>query len=260
MSRDRVRLGQLPLDPLTFPEALDAIEALARKGEGGSVFTPNVDHFVLAEEDPRFRAAYQAASLSLVDGTPVLWACRLLGLPIQEKVSGSDLTVPLAERAAARGLRLFFLGGAGGVAEKAAAILRSRFPALDVAGMASPSVDMSEAPSAREPIYESIRRTRPDLLLVALGTPKGELFAHEAREAVRPAVVLSVGASLDFIAGTARRAPRLLSTLGLEWLFRLAQEPKRLWRRYLVRDPQFALIVLRALRNRGTRSLESTVR
>src|SRR5450432_2276545 len=107
--RRRVRIGEIQMDPLTLAEAIDAIEGLVRAGRGGTVFTPNVDHFVLAEEDERFRAAYHDTDLSLVDGTPVLWAARALGSPLPEKVSGSDLLVPVVERGARHGWRVFLL-------------------------------------------------------------------------------------------------------------------------------------------------------
>jgi len=248
----RLRLGRLHVDDLTFEGALDAVVRLVEGGQGGTVFTPNVDHVVLAEHDERFRRAYEATRLSLADGMPVVWAARRLGLPGLQKISGSDLVLPLVERVAARGLGVFLCGGAPGVAEEVARRLRARFPALRVVGVASPSIDMAGPAEARQALVAEIRATRPDLVLVALGSPKGELFAHEASPSLAPALVIGVGASFDFIAGTARRAPGWMSAWGLEWLFRLAHEPGRLWRRYLLRDPQFLAILWRTWRAKGT--------
>ncbi len=241
----RYLLGHVPIDPLTRAQALERIAALIDAGQGGCVFTPNVDHVVLAEQQARFRAAYAEASLSLIDGTPVLWACRALGHPAPQKVSGSDLLAPLAERSAERGWRVYLLGTSEAVLAEATRRLQARFARFDVVGCASPLVDMTAPAETRRALFEQAAATRPHLVLVALGTPKGELFAHEAREALRPAVVVGVGASLDFIAGVARRAPPWMSAAGLEWLYRLVHEPRRLWRRYLVRDPQFLLIFAR---------------
>jgi N-acetylglucosaminyldiphosphoundecaprenol N-acetyl-beta-D-mannosaminyltransferase len=244
----RIRLGGLPIDHLTFSQALDAIAAMIAAGEGGSVFTPNVDHVVMAAHDERFRVAYEAASLCLADGMPVLWAARLLGVPLPEKISGSDLVWPLLERAEREQWRVYILGGAPGVGEQAARRLAARFPRIVIAGTDAPRIDMDAPAEARADVLTRVRASRPDLVLVALGAPKQELWIAESAADLRPAVLLGIGAAVDFIAGTARRAPRWVSSAGLEWLYRLAQEPGRLWKRYLLRDPEFLLIVLRELR------------
>ncbi len=250
LPRHRVHLGAIDIDDVTFSEAIDAILALVDRGDGGTVLTPNVDHLVLVEDDPRLREAYEGASLCLVDGTPVLWASRLLGTPLREKVSGSDLVLPLMKRAAERGLRVFFLGGAEGVAERAAERLRAIVPRLRVVGVDATRVELPPGAPLDEALIARVNAARPDLVLVALGCPKQEIFMHAAASALRPAVMLGVGASLDFWAGTAQRSPAWISRVGLEWLYRLAHEPRRLWRRYLVRDPRFLWILLREIRAR----------
>jgi N-acetylglucosaminyldiphosphoundecaprenol N-acetyl-beta-D-mannosaminyltransferase len=242
----RARIGDLEIDALTFEQALAAIEELV--GRGGSVFTPNVDHVVLAEEDPQFRTAYSAASLNLADGMPLIWASRLLGCPLPEKVSGSDLILPLMERAAAKGWRVYLLGAGPGVAEEAARVFRGM--GVEIAGVDAPMLRDPQSAAERAPICEKIREAAPDILLVAFGAPKQELFIHAAGHELGPAVALGVGGSLDFIAGAVKRAPRWMSRVGLEWFYRLLREPRRLWRRYLVRDPKFALVVLRQLTGR----------
>jgi N-acetylglucosaminyldiphosphoundecaprenol N-acetyl-beta-D-mannosaminyltransferase len=244
----RMNIGRVPIDSVTFAEAIDAIDELVARGKGGTVFTPNVDHVVQAEENSRFRDAYEAAALSLVDGMPVLWASRLIGTPLPEKVSGSDLVAPLLERAAVRGWRVFFLGGLPGSAEEARDLLVKRIPGLHVVGVASPMIDVDGSAKSHSAVVDVLRAARPDLVLVALGAPKQELFSHAVAEQMRPAVLVGVGGTLDFIAGKVRRAPPWMSASGLEWLYRLAQEPRRMWRRYLVRDPKFLLIVLREMR------------
>ncbi len=254
-ARARLRLGHVPIDAVTFAGALDAIDALVAAGRGGVVFTPNVDHVVLAERDERFRAAYDTADLSLADGQPLVWSSRLLGAPLPEKVSGSDLLLPLMDLAAARAWRVFLLGAGPGVAEAAAERLR-RERGVDVVGTAAPFVRAGpgEADPEGDAAALAIQRARPHLVLVAFGAPKQELWMHRRREALAPAVLLGIGASLDFVAGRARRAPRWVSRAGLEWLWRLVREPRRLWRRYLVDDPRFLAVLWRTFRERRAAS------
>jgi N-acetylglucosaminyldiphosphoundecaprenol N-acetyl-beta-D-mannosaminyltransferase len=242
---ERVFIGALPVDRLTFSQAIERIDQLVSRG-GGAVFTPNVDHVVLAEEHLAFRATYQTANVCLADGMPVVWASRWLGRPVPEKVSGSDLIVPLMQRATERKWRVYLLGGAPGIAEKAAAVFRAR--GVEVVGVDARMIHDPTSVSEREPIVEKIRRAAPHVVLVALGAPKQELFIAAARPQVGGAVMLGIGASLDFVAGNVRRAPRWMSEHGLEWCYRLLREPRRLWRRYLLRDPKFFRIVWRCWR------------
>jgi N-acetylglucosaminyldiphosphoundecaprenol N-acetyl-beta-D-mannosaminyltransferase len=244
---ERVQIGALSVDRVTFAQALDAIEDLIASGQGGAVFTPNVDHVVLAEEDLEFRRAYSAARLRLADGMPLVWGSRLLGHAIPEKVSGSDLIWPLMKRAAAKAWRVYLLGAGPDVAEKAAQVLRAQL-GVNVVGVDAPVIADPRSAPERRPILHAIRNAAPDLVLVAFGAPKQELFIHAARHELGAAVALGIGASLDFIAGTVRRAPRWMSAHGLEWLYRLVREPRRLWRRYLLRDPKFARILWRTWR------------
>jgi N-acetylglucosaminyldiphosphoundecaprenol N-acetyl-beta-D-mannosaminyltransferase len=249
----RVTIGTLPVDPVTRLRALEIVEELVRGGRGGVVFTPNVDHVVIADKDARFRDAYSRVSLSLADGVPLLWAARLMGKPLPEKVSGSDFVPLLLERAADRGWRVYFLGGAPGVAALARDRLLEQMPRLKVVGVDAPHIDPGDPPELRASIVERIRAATPDIVLVALGAPKQEVWIDEVRDLLGPAVLLGVGASLDFVAGTVLRAPRWMSNAGLEWLFRVSREPRRLWRRYVVRDPKFLVILARAVgaRTRG---------
>ena len=243
----RIRIGEVPIDRVNMEGALAEIDELVRGRQGGTVFTPNVDHIVLAQQDARFRAAYENASLSLMDGMPVLWASRLLGNPAPTKVSGSDLVLPLMRRAAERGYGVYLLGAGPGVAEQAKNVLLRQLPALNIVGVDAPPIDVDRVPAS---LLAQIRETRPDIVLVALGAPKQEIFCHEQREALKPAVLIGIGASLDFLAGVRRRAPAWMSNSGLEWLFRLAQEPRRLAKRYLLRDSRFLWILSKQLLHR----------
>ena len=244
---DRVAIGSIEVDRVTFAGAIDAIDDLIRARGGGAVFTPNVDHVVLAGEHETFRRSYARASLCVADGMPLVWAARLLGNPVPEKVSGSDIVPSLMERAALRGYRVYLLGGAPGSAEEAARVLRQR--GVTIAGVDAPGLRDPLDTVERRPIVERIRQAAPDLVLVAFGAPKQELFIDAVRSELGT-VFIGVGGTLEFIAGKVPRAPRWMSRHGLEWLYRLAREPRRLWRRYLVRDPRFASIVARMLMGR----------
>jgi N-acetylglucosaminyldiphosphoundecaprenol N-acetyl-beta-D-mannosaminyltransferase len=249
----RLRIGELDVDSVTFEEALERIAELVDGGDGGAVFTPNVDHVVKAESDVDFRLAYSRASLCLADGVPILWAARLLGSPLPEKVSGSDLVLPLARLAAERRWRVYLLGGSPGVAAEAGVKL-SRELGVDVVGTDSPLVHEDGTTDQAEQALRRLAATKPHLVLVALGAPKQERFIDRYRDRLRPAVAMGVGGSLDFMVGRVRRAPAWMSRAGLEWLFRLGQEPRRMWRRYLIEDPRFVAIVART-RRRGPRSI-----
>ncbi len=231
------------MDALSFDGALGAVEQLVDSGSGGVLFTPNVDHIVTAESNAEFREAYAAADLAVADGQWVVWAARLLGTPLPGKISGSDFLLPLARAAGRRGQSIYLLGGAPGVAEEAARRLEKE-GAL-ICGWESPQVDLA---APQDELVARIAATRPSLILVALGCPKQELWIHRHRAQLRPAVLLGVGATLDFIAGRIRRAPPWVSSLGLEWAFRLLHEPHRLARRYLVNDPTFLAILVRTQR------------
>lgn len=238
----RVRVGALQLDPLNRADAIDAIVRLVREGRGGTVFTPNVDHIVQAQHDAAFREAYDRTTLSLVDGTPVLWAARWLGTPLPEKLSGSDLFDPLIERAAREGFRVVLLGGGPGVAEKAADNLRQRLPTLQIVDTLAPRLGLTASDEERASV-ERLAQAKADLIFVCLGAPKQELFSDRNRHVLAPAVLVGFGAAVDFAAGTMPRAPAWMSRAGLEWAFRLGREPRRLAARYLLRDPEFFKIV-----------------
>lgn len=245
---DRIKIGRIEIDVVTFAEALATAEELVEARRGGMIFTPNVDHIVNAERDVAFRSAYQAAKLVLVDGQPVVWASQLLGTPLPEKISGSDFVLPLLQRAAACGWRVYLFGARPGVADDVAAWLRETNH-VNVVGAAAPAIDIDNRVENQR-IAATIQETRPDLVLVALGSPKQELFIHQIAQSMNSVVFLGVGASLDFMAGSVKRAPAWMSRAGLEWLHRLVHEPRRLWRRYLVDDLQFLNILYRDLTSR----------
>jgi len=242
----RLRVGEIAIDVVGFKTAVDVIVDLARRGEGGYVVTPNVDHVVLAEGSPDFKAAYAGAALSVVDGMPLVWASRVLGVPLPEKISGSDLVLPLMERAGKEGLRVYLLGAGPGVAQKAGEELTRRY-GVNVVGAEGPMLSGAADDPEAKAAFERVRAARPHLLLVGMGAPKQELLMYRFEKQYAPAVALGIGAAIDFIAGTVKRAPRWMANNGLEWAYRLSREPKRLWRRYLVNDPKFLFILAKTM-------------
>jgi N-acetylglucosaminyldiphosphoundecaprenol N-acetyl-beta-D-mannosaminyltransferase len=246
-ARHGLYYGKVWVDALTFDGALAAFEALVKAGRGGRVYTPNVDHVVIAEHDPRFAAAYARADLSFADGMPLVALSRVRSVRLPEKVSGSDFVLPLMDLAARSGWRVYLLGGMPGVADTAATRLLERFPALSIVGRDPAFISLEAAPAERAAEIAKIRATKPDIVLVALGAPKQEIWIDEVANELLPAVLIGVGASLDFLAGTAVRAPRWMSRVGLEWLHRLGKDPKRMIQRYLVRDAEFPAILARQL-------------
>lgn len=242
---ERVRIGTIDVDTVTFDQALGTIERLIETGEGGAVFTPNVDHVMQSQKNPALRAAYANASLSLADGVPVVWASRLIRPAAPEKISGSDLVPRLMQLAAKKKWRVYLLGGAEGVAEEAAVLLRDKMQ-VNVVGIDTRRIGLT-ANEDEANVLERLHAAAPQLVLVALGCPKQELFIDRARAALSGVVAVGVGASLDFLVGRVQRSPAWMSRVGLEWVYRLAQEPRRLWRRYLIVDTQFVFIILRAL-------------
>lgn len=252
----RVPLGAIYAHVVTSEQALFEVEQLVERGEGGYIVTPNVDHVVQAEHDAALREAYREASLSLVDGQPLLWLSRLIGDPFPEKISGSDFVPRLIALCAQRSWRVFLLGAAEGVGAKAAEVLKRRHPDLRITAH-SPSFGFDQDPLEAARVLDMVRAEGPHLLVLALGCPKQELLMHRWKPELGPTVAIGAGATLDFIAGNVQRAPAWMSDAGLEWFYRLAREPRRLAHRYLVRDPEIVPIAWRTLRRSlATRRLD----
>jgi N-acetylglucosaminyldiphosphoundecaprenol N-acetyl-beta-D-mannosaminyltransferase len=242
----QVRIGRVHFDAVTQRGALDAVERLIESGAGGYVVTPNVDHVVLAARSRELARIYRNASLSLADGQPIMWMARLLRAPLPEKVSGSDLLDPLMATAARRGWRVFLFGASPDVSALAEEKLRAAHPRLRIVGRDTSAWNPSDEHSSNG-VIDAVRRTGAELVVVSLGAPKQELWMARHAAALGPAVAIGLGGSLDFAAGAVRRAPHWMSRAGLEWLFRLSREPRRLAHRYLVRDAQILPVFAAAL-------------
>jgi N-acetylglucosaminyldiphosphoundecaprenol N-acetyl-beta-D-mannosaminyltransferase len=230
---------------------LDHVFGSLARGRGGWLITANLDFLRRHVQDPEMRALYDAADVRVADGMPLLWAARLQGDPLPERVAGSTLVGQIAERAAREGRSLYFLGGAPGASARAAEVLCQRLPALHVVGSSSPQLSDPPTPDQIAPLGAELLRLRPDLVLVGLGSPKQERLIRELRPLLPASWMMGVGISFSFLAGDVRRAPVWMQRTGLEWIHRLAQEPRRLARRYLVEDLPFSFALFaHALRHR----------
>lgn len=221
----------VPLENVTMAAALARVEGFMTARGPHYVVTVNVDFLVQARRDVELRRILREADLALCDGTPLVWASRLLGNPLPERVAGADLVPQLIRSAAANGRRIFLLGAGPGVTALAAARLEAGHPGLQIAGHYSPPFCRLLEMDHQE-IVRRVRAARPDLLLVSFGCPKQEKWIAMHYRSLGVPVVMGVGATIDFLAGRVGRAPVWMRRGGCEWFYRLLREPRRLWRRY----------------------------
>jgi N-acetylglucosaminyldiphosphoundecaprenol N-acetyl-beta-D-mannosaminyltransferase len=221
----------LPLSPMTRDQAADAVMGLIEAGRPSYLISANVHYAMLTAERPELRSINDRAALVLADGAPLIWASRRGPVPLPERVAGSDLVYYLCDRAAKQGRSIYLLGGAEGVAEEAGRKLQALYPGLKIAGTACPSPEVMAGEGCRQVIAD-VKAARPDLLLLALSQPRGEFWMVKHFEELGVPVTVQFGATLDFVAGRVRRAPRIYQKLGLEWAFRIGTDPVRLFPRY----------------------------
>ena len=216
-------LGVL-FDDLTMDEALARAEELMESGTGHYVVTPNPEFIQTAKRDEEFRCLLNGADLAVADGIGVIYAAKILGRPLKEKVTGIGLAAGLCERMAKKGQKLFLLGAKPGVAEEAGEKLRARYPGLTICGVHDGYF------TDDTPVVEQIRRSEADVVFVCLGAPKQEKWMARNGEACGAKLLLGLGGSLDVFAGQVKRAPEGWQKLGLEWLYRLIKQPSRIGR------------------------------
>lgn len=248
----KVKLFGADVDALTMAESVDRAEALLRSVRPVHHVCINAAKVVRMHDDPEMAEIVRDAAMVHVDGTPVAWASRLLGAPVPERVAGIDFMEALLARAAERGWRVFFLGATDEVVRATVAVERERHPGLVVAGYRNGYW----TPDEEDAVVAEVAATAPDLLLLALPTPRKEQFAHRHLDGLNARFVLGVGGSFDVAAGITKRAPRWMQAVGCEWLFRLLQEPGRMWKRYLVGNSRFlALVAVEWIRGRWLRAI-----
>ncbi|MDX1952417.1 MAG: WecB/TagA/CpsF family glycosyltransferase [Verrucomicrobiota bacterium] len=238
-----VMLG-VPFDNVTTAETICLIEEMIRSGRPHYLATANVDFLVQASRDVELRRILLDAHLVLCDGTPLVWASKILGNPLPERVAGSDLIPILLQVAAERGFRPFFLGATPEVAARAVKLVSEHYPGIQIAGHYSPPfnklIEMDH-----EAITQRIREAKPDMLFVGFGCPKQEKWIAMHYQSLGVPVSVGVGATIDFLAGHVRRAPRWMQKSGTEWIFRLLQEPGRLLKRYSTDLRYFSVAIVK---------------
>lgn len=243
-----IPLFGLEFQSLDFSAAVDAIADAARLREKGLVITPNVDHIVTVHQRPEVQQIYLGARFLFADGMPLIWTSRLIpGKALPGRITGADLLPALCERAAETGLSVAFVGGLPGIAQQASEAMCKRYSGLRVVGVHCPPFGFERDAGQTQEIIDLCNAGRPDILFFGVGAPKQEIWSHAHLEHLDVGMVLCIGAALDFAAGTLQRAPNWMQRSGLEWVWRMAQDPRRLLKRYLVRDAAFFRIALREI-------------
>lgn len=246
----RVNILGVGISAVNLTSALEEIERWIEQGKRHYVCVTPVHGIMACHWEPDLRAIFNASGLTTPDGMPIVWLLRWLGHRQVARVYGPDLMLAVCQRSLSKGYRHFLFGGEHGVAEALKARLQERFPGLQVVGTLSPPFGRLE-PEEDEEMVRRINEVRPDIVWVGLGCPKQERWMAEHRDRLKAPVLIGVGAAFDFLTGRKPQAPRWMQRAGLEWLFRLLTEPRRLWGRYLINNPLFvALVVLQALRVR----------
>lgn len=235
-----IELGGLRLHAVTEKQCIAHIISEIKEGKGGWVITPNLDYLRRFQHDLAFRELIAQANLLTADGMPLIWFSRLQGTPLPERVAGSSLINTLSQAAGKEGMAVYFLGGDPGTAEEAGALLCQRNPGLRFAGSSCPQIGATLDPSMRMQLAAQLTAARPDIVYVGLGSPKQERTIAALRDCLPGAWWLGLGVSFSFVCGRVQRAPVWVQKLGLEWLHRLWQEPRRLARRYLIDGLPFA--------------------
>lgn len=237
------QLFGMPLQALTMEQALSIVEDTIERRDRLLIGAVNAAKIVNMRRDASLKAAVLRADMILADGMAVVWASRLLRKPLPQRVAGIDLMHGMLDRGAKRGCRVFCLGAAEDVLETAVARIRADYPGIVIAGQR----DGYFRPDQEKDVVAQIRETNADMLFVAMSPPKKEVFLARWANDLNVPVCHGVGGAFDVLAGKVRRAPHLWQRLGLEWLYRVVQEPRRMWRRYLVTNTIFTGMVFAEL-------------
>lgn len=237
---DRVSFLNTHFDRMSSFEAIDLLLARLLRRQGGRVYYCNAHTIVTAAKNPALASALEHSDLLLADGSGVCWGSALVGTPLVHNLNGTDLVPALCKHGAAKGLSVYLLGAKPGVAEEAAANLAKMYPGLAIVGTQHGYFYEAET----QQLLETIRVARPHLLLVAMGVPLQEIWINLHASQLPGITCMGVGGLFDFIAERVTRAPYFIRTVGLEWLWRLAMEPTRLWRRYLIGNFVFLRLVM----------------
>ncbi len=237
---NRIKLLNLEIDNWSKNELLNNLKS-------GVIFTPNVDHLIKLQRDPEFLQAYNISDFKVCDSQILMYASKFLGTPIKEKISGSDLLPAFCKyHKNNQEIKIFLLGAAEGVACRAQEKINNKIGRMIVVNTYSPPFGFDKDEAECEKIVEMINNSDATVLVIGLGAPKQEKWLYKYKDKFKSIkIFMALGATIDFEAGNVKRAPRWMSEIGLEWLFRLFCEPKRLWKRYLLDDIPFIFLILK---------------
>jgi exopolysaccharide biosynthesis WecB/TagA/CpsF family protein len=243
----RVLLAEADLFQGTREDLMHYIKVLASSDEPRLLVTPNVDQVINLHDSAAFRRSFQSAALRLIDGTPLYWLARVMGAKMALKLSGSDLVGVCASVAKENSWRILLIGGNEQICQSAVRRLQGEFDhGSDTFSAISMPIFSEPEDPVSEDVVNRIREARPSITFICLGSPKQELWFDEWARDLPCGLYIGAGATLEFVAGFRRRAPASLSVSGFEWLWRLVQEPRRLWRRYLIKGPRFVPFAFRS--------------
>lgn len=236
----QIELMGLKIDALDEAAFITHLINASHRGQGGWAITVNLDHLRRYRAEAEYKTLCESADLIVADGRPLMWAARIKGTPLPGQVAGSNLIWSLSAAAANADRSIYFLGGDPGTAERAAAILAEKNPGLPIAGTECPPFGFDRDPEQINAMIKRLQQADPDIIYVALGSPKQERLIAQLRQHLPDAWWLGIGISFSFVCGEVQRAPRWMQICGMEWLHRLAQEPRRLAKRYLLYGLPFA--------------------
>lgn len=240
---ERIEILGVQIDNVTADEVVRRVGEMIESGAPHQIVTPAVDQIIRCRHDPEFNLVVTEADLVAPDGMPVVFASKLHKTPLKERVTGVDLVPRVCELAVRRGYGIFFFGGEEGVADETARVLSERFPGLRVAGTYYPPYRFEENPEAEREAIEAVRAAKPDVLFVALSSPRQEKWIRRRKAELGVPVMVGVGGAFNFITGREKRAPQWLQNIGLEGVYRMFLRPREIWKRIFISAPYFLLLL-----------------
>ncbi|MBE7382478.1 MAG: WecB/TagA/CpsF family glycosyltransferase [Leptolyngbya sp. SIO1E4] len=242
----KIDISGIRIDCYSFDEVIElTVNHILSERKPRYIVTPNAHHIITLQNDAYFQSVYQDSFLSVPDGVPLLWAAKFLGTPLRGRVNGTDLFEHLCKVSAEKGIKVFLLGGRPGAADSAAKLLQERHPNLKIVGTYCPPYGFETDASELQTINSKIKSTAPDILFVGLGAPKQEKWIYENYQELEVPISVGIGVSFELVSNIVTRAPKIMQKLGLEWLFRLFMEPRRLWKRYIIGNTVFVWLILK---------------
>lgn len=240
---EKVPFLHLKFDSLTLEESLDKIEGYIKEGKPRKIFTPNVALLIWSLDDPFLKKVYQSTDILTVDGMAIYYALKILGTPVKESLSASLMFYPLLALSAKKGYKIYMVGAKQELLEKAVDNIRKQYKGIQIVGYHNGYFNMSHA----EDVVNDIRSKKPDILLIGMSSPLKEQLVDKYMTAMNVPVSLGVGGMFDIAAGYAKFAPQWVRVLCIEWLYRLLQEPGRMWKRYFETNSRFLILFYREL-------------